>query len=147
MGYYMRYLVTDSKQVNLNVLESALKQASPLFSIAASESEQGELRFGSDIYGIVEVDRSGSPDFNSEVEELAEQVEEAEAEDKDMVLNAIEATRTIVAVEVLWGKRTTEETLSKLDPLWNWLQANHTGLLQADGEGYYKNRKLILKVE
>lgn len=147
MGYYMRYVVTDDGPVSLELLETALKQASSQFAIQRSKEELGELRFGNDVYAIVQVNRSVDPIFSSELDELVEEVEEAGNGDKDTVLKALKTAKAIIAVQVLWGNRQTEETLSKLDPLWNWLISNRKGIVQADGEGYYANRKLILKVE
>ena len=45
------------------------------------------------------------------------------------------------------GGREGNETLNRLDPIWEWLMANYKGLPYAEGEGYYEGRKLILKVK
>jgi hypothetical protein len=37
--------------------------------------------------------------------------------------------------------------LKAIDPLWRWLHANRRGLLQADGEGYYDAKGLVLELE
>jgi len=147
MGYYMRYIITDDREVNLNILEMALKIVSPLFSIQRSKGESGELRFGNEVYGNLEINGLGDELFGSEVEELVEEVREAETGEKQTVLDTLKAAKSIIAVQVLWGGRKTDETLGKLDPLWNWLLANRKGLVQADGEGYYEKRKLILRIE
>ena len=124
MGYFMRYIVTGSGEINLEVLETALKHANPLYSIQRSKASHGELRFGNETYGTVEFSVLGDQLFSSELEELTQEVEEAETRAKQTVLNALKAAQSIIAVQVLWGSRKTEETLSKLDPLWNWLLAN-----------------------
>src|SRR2546426_3927751 len=147
MGYFMRYVVTDPNETTLDLIGTALKQASSLYSIQRSEGECGQLRFGNDVYGIIEINHFGERLFTSEVEELIEEVEEAESESKESVLGTLKSANYIIAVQVLWGPRKTEETHGKLDPLWNWLLANRRGLVQADGEGYYEGRKLILKIE
>jgi hypothetical protein len=36
--------------------------------------------------------------------------------------------------------------LGLLSPLWDWLLANRSGLIQADGEGFYEGRNLILEL-
>ncbi|MBO0888566.1 hypothetical protein J2P12_05635 [Candidatus Bathyarchaeota archaeon] len=145
MGYFMRYVATDSKPVTLDQIEAALKKASPDYSIRKFSETRGELRLGNDIYGTVEINRAGDQLFASEIQGLVEEVEEAGGIGKKTVLRALDDASSIIAVQVLWGPRKTEETLAKLDSLWNWLLANHEGLVQADGEGYYQNRKLILK--
>ena len=65
--------------------------------------------------------------------------------DKDAWVTSIQVGA--VAVRVLDQGREPEETLAKLDPLWQWLLANREGLLQAEGEGYYGATGLILQVE
>jgi len=132
----MRYVVTDPNETALDLIETALKQASSVYSIQRSEGERGQLRFGNDVYVIIEINHSGERLFTSEVEELIEEVEETESESKDAVLSTLKSANYIIAVQVLWGPRRTEETLGKLDPLWNWLSASRRGLVQADGEGY-----------
>ena len=146
MGYYMRYIVTDAKEINLNVLETALKHTNPLYSIQRSKGESGELKFGDEVVGIVEVNSQGDELFGQELDELVEEAEEAETGAKQTVLDTLKTAKSIIAVQVLWGGRKTDETLAKLDPLWNWLLVNHKGLVQADGEGYYRDRRLILKI-
>jgi hypothetical protein len=147
MGYFMRYIVTDDREVSLDILETALKNANPLYSIQRSKGEFGELRLGSEIYATIEINSRADELFDSELEELMEEVEEAETGEKQFVLDMLKAAKFTIAVQVLWGSRRTEETLGKLDPLWNWLRANRKGLVQADGEGYYEERKLILRIE
>jgi hypothetical protein len=76
---------------------------------------------------------------------LLEEVEESEGEGKTKVKRALEQAKAIVALQVLWQGCGTEETMEKLEPLWEWLFANRQGLLQADAEGYYDSSGLILE--
>ena len=57
------------------------------------------------------------------------------------------ASRDSVAGSGFMGGREGNETLNRLDPIWEWLMANYKGLPYAEGEGYYEGRKLILKVK
>ena len=61
------------------------------------------------------------------------------------MLTALERGTAIVAVRVLWRGREPDETLDMLSPLWEWLFANRTGILQADDEGWYHGPDLILE--
>src|SRR2546425_2714808 len=97
MGYYMRYIVTDGREVNLDILEMALKHASPLYSIQRSKGQSGELRFWDEVYGTVEINGSGDQLFSSELEELMEAVEEAEIGAKQTVLDALKVAKSIIA--------------------------------------------------
>jgi len=150
MGYYMRYLVTDKKEVDLQLLEDALKQSDSAYSIAnkqESPRNAGDLMYNNEIYGQVEINRLGDDLFNEEIEELREFIEDAEGKDKKKVMKCLRKARCIVAIQVLFQDRDTETTLSKINTLWQWLFANRKGLLQANGEGYYDLNELILEVE
>ena len=105
------------------------------------------LTYKGDIYGQIVVNRAGDGIFNEEIEELRELVEEVEGEKKSEVLSVLAQAKAIVIVRVLWQGRESEETLEKIDPLWQWLLANRKGLMQAEGEGYYDASGLILEVE
>ena len=40
-----------------------------------------------------------------------------------------------------------DEALELLDIVWDWLFTHRSGLLQADGEGFYEGEELILPVK
>lgn len=142
MGYYMRFIMVDGPEISLPSLEQALKRIDPAYSIL----ESGELKHGSDLYGVIEINRPGDGLFDEEIEELKEFVEDARGRRRKDVLKVLDNAKAIVAVQVLWQGRETEPTLQKIDPLWQWLFSHCKGLLQADGEGYYDDQfRLILE--
>lgn len=143
MGYYMRFITTDENETTLSTLEEALKQIDPAYSITAS----GELTHGDDLYGVIEINRPGDELFDEEIEELREIVEDVRGKRRADVLKTLGEATAIIAVQVLWEDRQPEATLEKLNPLWQWLFSHRTGLLQADDEGYYDARGLVLRVE
>ena len=148
MGYYMRFVCADEQDVSLSLLESALQHTGAAYLIERepeSDSE-GVLTYGGDLYGQIEVSRPGDETFDEEIEELKEFVEGAEGAKKSEVLGILGAAKAVVAVRVLNQGRGSEETLERVEPLWEWLMANRRGLLQADGEGYYDASGLILEV-
>lgn len=149
MGYYLRYIVTDEKEVTLTVLESGLKQHNVAYSIERDNEsdDEGNFNFNDDIYGAIEINRPGDGLFDEEIEELKEFLEDAEGERKSEVLQVLDDAKAIVAVQVLWAAREAEETLEIINPLWLWLYANRKGLAQADDEGYYNAEGLVLEVE
>ena len=144
MGYYMRYIAVDEREITLPLLESALKQIDPAYAIVDVLGESGALTCSGELYGLIEVNRPGDGLFDEELDALEEFLEEAHREGRATVLETLHNARAIVAVQVLWQGRETEDTMSKLDPLWDWLPANRQGLLRVDGEGYYDNSRLIL---
>ena len=142
MGYYMRYILTDDRETTLSQIETGLKQVDPDYSIGDGET----LMYGDELYGEIEINVPGDGLFEAEVEELKEEIQDNRGMNKTTVLEALQKARAIVAVRVLWQGRETEQTLEKIDPLWEWLFDNREGLLQADGEGYYNQSRHILKV-
>lgn len=147
MGYYMRFIVADEQDVSLSVLEAALKETDAAYLIERDEASdsEGVLKHKGDVYGEVAVNRAGDGIFDEEIEELREFVNEVKGE-KSEVLSVLAQAKAIVAVRVLWQGRESEETLEKIDSLWQWLLAHRKGLMQADGEGYYGSTGLILEV-
>ena len=152
MGYYMRFISIDKEDISLNVLESALRQSDADYRIKRdNESDnEGIITNKEEIYGQIYVYRPGDGIFDSEVEVLKDFVEEAgdQMKQKQTVLSVLNHSTMIIFVRVLWqGRRESEETLEKLDPLWDWLLAKRKGLIQADNEGYYDATGLILEVD
>ena len=151
MGYYMRFIETDSTETTRAILDGALRTVDSNYSLTAS----GELKYGDDCYGSVEINRPGAGLFDEEIEELKRFVEDAQLGwlsfmrigRKAHVVKTLDSATAIVSVQIMFGDRETEATLDKLDPLFQWLFANRKGLLQVDGEGYYDQAGRILKVE
>jgi hypothetical protein len=142
MSYYMRYIVNDEKEISILDIEQGLKGIHSQYAIV-----DGDLKYGNDLYGQIEINRPGDESFEEEIEEFKSELEETRGKGKKKVEAVLTSAKTIVAVQVLWQGRKTEETLQKIYPLWYWLFANRQGLLYADGEGYYEFTKLILRVE
>ena len=139
MSYYMRYIVSDGRDVDLATLDAALQGTSTRYSLESTSSDgqpSADLRFGNDVYAELEINSQSSEEFDEDIEELRDDVGTATGEARDFVLGVLAGARAIVAVRVLMGERPIDETLDVLDPLWRWLFGNRDGLLQADAEGY-----------
>jgi len=150
MGYYMRFVVSDEKDISLSKINSGLKQVDAAYSIEFDDDadDAGDLTFNEDIYGALEINRPGDGLFDEEIVELKEFLEDSEGERKPEVLQVLNDAKAIVALQVLQqGRATDEETLVRIDPLWEWFYANYKGLMQADAEGYYDAIGLVIEVE
>lgn len=148
MGYYMRYISTDEQEITIPLLENILKAKDPQYAITNVQglpNESGDLMYGASIYGEIEINHPGNSLFEEEIEELKEFLSETEGKKQKLVLQTLTNARIVLAIQILWQGRKAEETLEKIDPLWNWLLDNRRGLLQADGEGYYNKSGLILE--
>lgn len=141
MGYYMRYIDTDESPLSLDDLGAALTAVDAAYSIT-----NGDLLHGDDLHGQIEINRRGSELCDEELGELQDFAEDADGENKPRVMDTLTNATAIVAVRVLWQGREPQPTLKKLDPLWQWLLANRSRLMQADDEGYYDKSGLILPV-
>jgi hypothetical protein len=145
MSYYMRYISTSAEPLTLQVLEAGLRSLDPKYRVA----EDGDLLYGDELFGQLEVNLPDEELFEEEREELLEELEDAEdAKGVKVVRKVLEEARAIVALQVLFqGRKDTESTLQRIDPLWDWLYAHRTGLMQADGEGYYDAKGAVLELE
>ena len=148
MGYYMRFISTDQRQITVPELRDALVAADSGYDIEIDDSVV-TIRHSGDTIAQLEINVPGDGLFEEERDELVEFVTDApgEQDEKARVLDALARLRTIVAAQVLFGTGNTDDTLLLLDPLWTWLLQNRNGLLQADGEGYYDADGLVVKID
>ena len=143
MGYYMRFIVADDRPVTITDVRAGLSSASHEYELVGDDTE-ATVTFRGHRVGHLTLNVPGDGLFDAERAELLGFAEDGEGGGKARVLDVLRAARGIVAVQVLFGDGDTERTLAALDPLWRWLDANRVGLLQADGEGYYGDNRLIL---
>ena len=145
MGYYMRFVGVDERTVSVADLQSAIGSSGAGCRVEGKGAHAVVTTHGVPI-GEVTINLPGDGMFEDEVAELIEFAEDASGRGKKAVLQALRGARTIVAVQVLSGAGSIGDSLDALDPIWTWLVENRLGLVQADGEGYYKGRRLLLRV-
>jgi hypothetical protein len=147
MGYFMRFIATSREAIELSQIEAGLKRLDPAYSFKdTSGSVPGaDFLYSGEVYGEIEINRSGDGLFDEEIEELREFVADGSGKGKKRVLAALDGATHIIAVRLLFGGRDdSESVLEKFDRLWEWLFESVGGLLQADGEGIYDNRGNII---
>ena len=149
MGYYMRYIVTDKRDLDLQLIEDSLRRSDSAFAVANRQTKRiaGDLIHGEEILAQVEINRPGDGLFEDEIEELLECAQDGEGKGKEQVIDCLKKAKAILAVQVLFQDREAEDALERIESLWSWLFKNRKGLLQADGEGYYRGATLILESE
>jgi hypothetical protein len=148
MGYYIRFFDTSEPLLNLRDVDSGLRQVDPLYRIEIipeTNDLQGELHYADGLYGEIEINQLGDELFNAEIQEQLEGLEEAEG-DAASVETTLRTARRSVVISVLDQGREVDDTLSRIDPLWAWLFNSRSGLLQADGEGFYDSQGMVLEV-
>ena len=152
MGYYMRYLFEGEPDIRLEAIESVLKETDQNYSFADWENDNtcAEVRYQGDVYAAISLEFLGDNKPDEEIEEMIEAVELTKGwlikKARKRILGFLKQVKLRIIVQVLWGGREGEDTLARLDPLWEWLMANHKGLLYVDDEGFYEGKKLIFKV-
>lgn len=143
MGYWMRYVVADDRDLPLTELEAALQAMDPAFRVTVwtGERESGELYLGEELLGELEVNRPGDGLFDEEQEELLAALPGGEG--RDRVERLVRSASLILALRVLWQGREGEATLAMIEPMWEALFQLRRGLLLAEGEGWYDRAGLV----
>ena len=146
MGYYMRFISTSAPSLTIDSISKGLQAIDQSYSVSkvADDEQAGTLQYNGSVYGELEVCHLDPEEPDEEIEELMEDVESAGGEAFELVLQVLQDATVVLAVQVLWQGREADETLEKLEPLWNWLFENFPGYLQADDEGYYDADRLVL---
>jgi hypothetical protein len=139
----MRYISTDERPIDMGMLREVMRGAHPDFRI----NSNGLLTFHSAAIADIEINMPADDIFGEEIEQLAAVAHghgHGTGPNLTLVSGCLRAARTIVAVQVLF-EDLDEQSLDALQPLWKWLFDNRKGLLQADGEGFWRESTLLLR--
>jgi hypothetical protein len=150
MGYYMRFFDTSEQPLDLKAVDAALRQIDRVYRIEIvpeTDSLQGELHYGGELYGEIEINQPGDGLFDEEAQEQLESLEDTDEGDPAYVAEVLGRAKSSVVVRVLSQGRESNDTLLRIDPLWAWLFTSRSGLLQADGEGFYNSQGLVVAVK
>ncbi len=145
MGYFIRYYSTDPQPIELKTVGSALNKRDKKYRIVA-----GDLYFGEDVLGEIEVCRRGDELFEDERDEFQEALDDREGGDPfhiEKVRDTLRRAQSALVVRVLSTERSQDDAVELLEPLWQWCFENRKGLLQVDDEGWYDAENLLLPDE
>jgi hypothetical protein len=106
-----------------------------------------DVLYADEAHAELEINQPGDGLFEVEIGELMDLLEDVRGRARKRVLNTLGNATRIIAAQILYGGRELDLTLERLDPVWDWLFAQHDGLLQVDDRGYYDADKLILEVD
>jgi len=147
LGYFLRYLITQNAELDLTTLEKLLQNDDPRYIILQDEIDgSGQFKYGDQFIGILEINHRHDELFDDEINELRELVMYSKSDRREAVLNVLNSTTKLVALELIWQGDNPDPTLELADPLWDVLFGTYSGLLQADNEGFYDSDGLILEM-
>lgn len=146
MGYFMRYISTDARPVTFGTVGEVLTAIDPLYTLRPTDLDDlVEVLYDEQLYGQVEIDAPEDELFEDDISAFTDMLGEPTSAEERLVAAALENAKQIVAVEMFWEGTDSEATFSKFDPLWAWLFANRSGILQADTEGFYNADGLLVE--
>lgn len=135
MGYYMRFITTDTDLIDLKKIGQVLQSMDTKYALEIQNND-ATLMYDGDPYADLEINLPGDGLFEEEIKELLEFLEDATGRKKKRVQTVLKDAKQIFAAQVVFGGRDLEATFDRIDPIWAHLFEHHNGLLQADGEGY-----------
>jgi hypothetical protein len=148
MGYYMRFITGDERDVGFDQIEAMLVSVDSQYALQRSQFEFEQVTdvfYGGVLIGQIEINEVDDEIFEDDVSAFREMIGEPVSAEDRSVLAILDQARLMVVVEALWKGTDAENTLTKFDPLWAWLFANRTGILQADNEGFYDANGLLVE--
>ena len=152
MPYYMTFFVDHASGLTFAEIEEALRAEDHSYHIEVLDRlptdsfDAADLSYGDDEYARLEINRVDDQLFHGEIQNHLEMVEYVGRGQKSRVATTLRHANTILRVQVLWRQRDRDVTLDRLQPLWEWLFAFRSGVLHADGEGFYDADGLLVEV-
>lgn len=148
MGDFIRYILTGENDLTLAIVADGLKEVDSEFSLQIDQAAptSGDVLYGSEIFGEIEVNQREDQVFAEDIEELIDLlVGFAGQEDgKSTVRAALNDATAMVALQLA---EDGHDHYRRIDPFWDWLFERYPGLLQIDDEGYYDQDEQILSFE
>ncbi len=135
----MRFFDTSQQGLELEELR-------PIFTHPAKLSVQGDLLLNEYPIAMISIEDKGDSLFEDEIEEFQELLDDEPSPAAREVEFILDKCERIVIVQLLTSQDSLEESLQRIDLLWNHLTANRTGLVQVDGEGFYSAERLLLEM-
>ncbi len=145
MGDFIRFILTGAHDLTLADVERGLKAVDPAFSIFVDHAAptNGDVIYGSEVYGEIEVNRPDDQMFSEDVDDLREQIATLDDAGTPVVLQALEHATGMVAMRF---SEAGLQNYEQVDPFWDWLFEHYEGLLQVDEDGYYRGDEQVLFV-
>lgn len=135
----MRFFDTSQQGLELEELR-------PIFTHPAKLTVEGDLHLNDIPIAIISIEDRRDSLFEEEIEEFQELLEDEPSPAAREVEIVLDKCQRIVVVQLFTTQGSLEESLQRIDLLWNHLTASRTGLVQVDGEGFYNSEGLFLEM-
>ncbi len=146
MGYYLRYFMADTRPIQLQQIKDRFESLDPAYGLEPDiVDDLGRLTYNGKLIALIEINRAGEEIFDDDLDEFKALIGTPTTEAEHRVYAHLTDATAIIAVEAFWKEADMEDTLSRIDPLWEWLFSQRAGILQADGEGFYDPHGLIVE--
>lgn len=146
MSLRMRFLITDPGKLSLDELARSLRSTNRRYQ-CDFEAQGGSITLGGDEVASIEIYSPGDGTFDDELAELEEAASEGSGAGEARVADTLATVQLILAAELAGKSSKRDGSRDAMEPVWEWLFGNRTGLLQVDSEGYYDEEGLIYEVE
>jgi hypothetical protein len=141
----MRFVLTDGDAPTLEAIEGMLKQRKPQYSIVREPGATvGDLFYRDEVYGEIGATSSTDETTAQYLVYLAELLPNAEEGDQAAVEVVLKKATGVVHFEFPTEEEPSAMAQDIIDPLWQWLYANRSGLLQVDDIGYFDKNGRVL---
>lgn len=154
MPYYVRAFCTDNARPSIDELEAALKQDNPVARIETDDDRsssawtQAEFYYNAERQPVVVEINVNDEDESLAAEETREFLEEVGdpgfSLSKRRVISQLRNTRFTVCCQLL--SDIDDDGYNWNGELLDYYVKNHGGMIQADGEGFYRGNKIIVKL-
>ncbi|MCO6382232.1 hypothetical protein [Oceanicola sp. 502str15] len=148
MSHYMRFFFTSPAPA-LSRLAATLPTALPRHSLRHLAPEdaprEAELYAGETLCAALDLTLPGTPLFTDEIAEFIAALEAGKGTgEMARVRDVLTRCTAVLAAQILWQGRKTDEVMDDIDPFWDWIAAQHEGLLQADTQGFFEGYDRVL---
>lgn len=146
MTLRMRFLITDPGEVDLPDLAKSLRAINRRYQ-CEFEDESGTIALAGEEVASVEILSPGNGSFDDQLAELEESASEGSGAGEARVADTLATVQLIFAAELPGKSNKRDGSRDAMEPVWEWLFSNRSGLLQVDSEGYYNEDGLIFELE
>ncbi len=126
MSYYLRFVVTESKDVTFDDIRYAMTSASSRYSV-----DGDTILYDWQQCAIVEINHRGDGVMEPDIDLLCRFARKKR--NKSRLVNMLQSATTMITVQPLWQGDQEGVSQQMLAPLWKWLWGNREGLLAIEG--------------